>query len=239
MKLAFKNRSKIRPTAGYSYYHADRHLRHAQTGPKTKLKWEVWAVALMLLVVGLFLQFHGNKQDKQVSSTQPKTTISKKKVAAKPTTKVATPATTPAPSKCSGNTLPKFVLVSVSQRHLWACEGATQVHDSPVITGMEKLAADLTPRGTFKVYGKVTDTVLKGSDSTGSWNDPVSYWMPYLDNQYGTYGFHDATWRNPNEFGNVDPNSDNGSHGCVEMPLNDMAWLYNWAPVGTTLTVVD
>jgi lipoprotein-anchoring transpeptidase ErfK/SrfK len=102
---------------------------------------------------------------------------------------------------------------------------------------MEFLPADLTPRGTYHIYAKQTDTTLTGSDSTGSWNDPVKYWMPFLDNEHGTYGFHDATWRDNNEFGNVDPNSKDASHGCIELPLGASQWLYEWSPVGTTVTV--
>jgi lipoprotein-anchoring transpeptidase ErfK/SrfK len=102
---------------------------------------------------------------------------------------------------------------------------------------MENLPADLTPTGTYHIYAKQTDTTLTGSDSTGSWNDYVYYWMPFLDNQYGTYGFHDATWRPANAFGNVDPYSSKGSHGCVELPLATSKWLYNWSAVGTTVTI--
>jgi lipoprotein-anchoring transpeptidase ErfK/SrfK len=127
--------------------------------------------------------------------------------------------------------------VSVSQRHLWACSQSNVLYDSPVITGMQFLAADLTPVGTYHVYQKITNTTLRGSDSTGSWNDPVSYWMPFLDNQYGEYGFHDATWRPDSAFGNISPNSANASHGCVECPLATAAWLYSWVKVGTTVSI--
>jgi lipoprotein-anchoring transpeptidase ErfK/SrfK len=61
--------------------------------------------------------------------------------------------------------------------------------------------------------------------------------MPFLNNQHGTYGFHDATWRPDNEFGTVSPDSSEASHGCVELPLATSAWLYAWAPVGTTVTI--
>ena len=122
---------------------------------------------------------------------------------------------------------------------MWACNGSTQVYDSAVVTGMEQLPADLTPTGTYHIYAKETNLYLKGSDSTGSWNDYVYYWMPFLDNQYGAYGFHDATWRAPGDFGNIDPNSSKASHGCVELPLDTAKWLYNWAQIGTTVTVVS
>jgi len=153
------------------------------------------------------------------------------------TTDANTVQSAPKPDKCSTNTLGQNVIVSISERHMWACAGSASQYDSPVVTGIAYLAADLTPTGTYHVYGKLTDQTLKGCDSTGCWNDPVSYWMPFLDNQYGTYGFHDATWRADKDFGNIDPNSANASHGCVELPLAAAKWLYEWAPVGTTVTI--
>lgn len=144
----------------------------------------------------------------------------------------------PAPvTMCDGNSFAQLIVVSISQRHIWACNATTVLYDSPVVTGMENLAADLTPTGTYHIYAKETNLYLKGSDSTGSWNDYVYYWMPFLDNQYGVYGFHDATWRPDSAFGNISPYSSDASHGCVELPLATAKWLYNWAQVGTTLTI--
>lgn len=165
------------------------------------------------------------------------------------TKKTPTPAPAPAPAaavvappakstdNCAGNTLDKLALVSISQRHMWACEQGKTVYDSPVITGMNAYASTVTPPGTYHIYNKQTNTTLTGSDQSGSWSDPVSYWMPFLSNQYGTYGFHDATWRSNDAFGNTSPDSSDASHGCVELPLSTAAWLYNWAPVGTAVTI--
>lgn len=150
---------------------------------------------------------------------------------------------------CSGNTGGQDIIVSISKQHLWACEGAKSQYDSAVITGIELYPADLTPVGTYKIYGKQTDQTLAGHDSTGSWSDFVNYWMPFLDNQYGTYGFHDLTQsangangRADSDFGAVDINAPytaakHGSHGCVELPLATAKWLYNWAQVGTTVSI--
>lgn len=138
---------------------------------------------------------------------------------------------------CSSNSLSQLILVSIAQRHLWACAGSSVVYDSAVVTGMENLPADLTPVGTYHIYAKETDTYLQGHDSTGSWDDYVNYWMPFLDNQYGVYGIHDATWRASDAFGNISPYSSSASHGCVETPLATAAWIYKWAVVGTTVTV--
>lgn len=151
--------------------------------------------------------------------------------------KVNPPGATVVAGVCATNTLSQLVLVSISQRELWACQGTAVEYNSPVITGMSFLAADQTPTGTYHIYAKDTDVNLTGHDSTGSWDDFVYYWMPFLSNEYGVYGFHDATWRPANAFGNVSPDSSNASHGCVECPLSTAKWLFNWTEVGTTVTI--
>ncbi len=139
---------------------------------------------------------------------------------------------------CSNNSYEKSVVVSISRRHLWACNGSISVFNSPVITGNQTLASDLTPLGSYKVFGKYTHINLIGSNSSTSWNDPVNYWIPFLQNQYGQFGFHDAPWRIPSEFGNIAPYSTNASHGCVECPLKTAAWLHKWINVGTNVLIV-
>jgi lipoprotein-anchoring transpeptidase ErfK/SrfK len=191
--------------------------------------------AIAIGLAGLF----GTMQNRQTAAKSSTTTASKSTTqVAKPKTAAAAAATKlKEVNRCADNTLDKFILVDISERHLWACAGSKTAYQTPVITGMEKHASTLTPRGTYHIYAKKADTVLTGSDETGSWRDPVAYWMPFLDNQYGTYGFHDATWRSASEFGSVDPNTEDASHGCVELPLGASGWIYAWAGVGTTLTV--
>lgn len=222
---------------------------HYRPAPKrTRKKLSVHYLILgVLLCTGIGLGWHTATHTKSVTAAShqpPKTT---QKTAAKPqplqnsTDSPRATATTVQPKNtpCTGNTASKLIIVSISARHLWACAGSSQQYYSAVVTGMQNLAADLTPTGTYHIYGKQTDLHLKGSDSTGSWDDYVYYWMPFLHNQYGTYGFHDATWRNANDFGNIDPYSSQGSHGCVELPLATAKWIYNWAENGTTVSVVS
>lgn len=151
----------------------------------------------------------------------------------------AQPVKTNKVNHCASNTEAKSILISVGQRHLWACEGTEVVHDTAIITGNEQHPETLTPRGTYHIYAKQQNTTLTGTDTTGSWKRPVFYWMPFLDNQYGTYGFHDATWRKDSDFGSVDPNSNDASHGCPELSLVSQKWLYEWAPVKTSVVVQD
>lgn len=220
-------------------------------GERQKSKSRYLPVLLVILVIviasvfilakakpDLFSSINDSKTVQTVQQTKPaakeaSSTASTQKTTANTSTSTAATAV----NMCVGNNLDQFILVSISQRHLWVCDQTKQLYDSPVVTGMENLAADLTPTGTYHIYAKETDVYLKGSDSTGSWDDYVNYWMPFLNNQYGTYGFHDATWRPANAFGNISPYSSNASHGCVELPLATAKWLYNWAQIGTTLTV--
>ena len=67
----------------------------------------------------------------------------------------------------------------------------------------------------------------------------INYGMVY---SYYGYIVHDAWWRSWfGKYSNLphyDPISfNNGSHGCVNLPLDDMAWLFNWGSVGTPVLV--
>ena len=241
MNVTSLQHKTVRPgsLSGYAYYYSGRQARRAQAVPKkprSKLGLKVLATLLVVgVIIGVpLLRGEGITTSKQPTSTQPVIT---------PQTNPT--ATTPAAAlpqaqanQCAGNTQDKLIKVSVGQRHLWACQGDKVAHDTPVITGLETIPANHTPRGSYKIYAKQTNTTLKGSDARGSWNRPVHYWMPFLDNEHGTYGFHDATWKPNNAFGNVDPNtSDEASRGCVELPLGSSKWLYEWAPVHTPVIV--
>jgi lipoprotein-anchoring transpeptidase ErfK/SrfK len=189
--------------------------------------------ALFVVVVLAGFAFH------TLHTTKPKiVTVTTKTVASVSNAKQQTPSTTvkAAPNDCASNTLSQNLIVSINAQHLWACDNTTLEYDTAVITGAEPVN-DGTPIGTYQIYAKYTNQVLKGCDTTGCWSDPVSYWMPFLEGSDGPYGLHDATWRTASQFGNISPESDNGSHGCVELPLAAATWIYNWASVGTTVTI--
>lgn len=225
----------IRPGSliGYSYYHSDRRpvsvatARPARPLPRLHIQPKLWRWALVavlvlaVLIVGPLLRGTSNLITPAKSSS-------------------AVPAITAGSqttNHCAGNKLGQLVLVNIGQRHLWACQGSKTVYDSPVITGIQFYDSTMTPSGTYHISAKQTNLTLTGSDITGKWSDPVKYWLPFLTNPYGTYGFHDATWRPNSAFGNTNPASKDASHGCVELPLSTAQWLYGWAQVGTTVTI--
>lgn len=138
------------------------------------------------------------------------------------------------PNKCANNATGKLLLVSITQQHMWACNGTSLAKQSAVTTGTTVVTNgvdDSTPTGTWHIYGKHTNLYLRGSDANGSWNDYVQYWLPFD----GAVGFHDASWQTF-PFGNSQYHTD-GSHACVHLPTAVAAWVYGWAPIGTTVTV--
>ena len=100
-----------------------------------------------------------------------------------------------------------------------------------------------TVHGIFHVYLKQTPFTFISPWPPGSPfyypPSPVRYWMPFFEG----YGLHDAPWRSVYGPGTnlphyaTDPGEPVGSHGCVNIPLADMIWLWNWASVGTTVLV--
>jgi len=213
---------------GYNYYHSKRseqaELINQTRKPLNRTrKLSIVLVGLILIFTAIALKAN-NTAEKYISIPVSKTTP-------------AVSGTAVATNSCSSNKLSQEILVSLSQRHLWACNYQKILFSSPVVTGDSQYADTVTPAGTYQIYAKETGITLTGSDQISSWNDYVNYWMPFLDNSYGAYGLHDATWRANNEFGNIDPSSSNASHGCVELPLATAKWLYNWVNVGTTVQI--
>ena len=235
MKSSLEHKT-IRPgsLSEYSFYYSKRQPVKEISRPSasaTRLPFIKLLVVVLILVSGFAAYRHSSLSS---STPTPEPTASE-------ATKSAPAAVAKQPTnQCAGNNFDKMIKISISQRHLWACEGEKVAFPSAVITGYQKLPETETPLGTYKIYAKQMDTVLTGSDGLGSWRMPVDYWMPFLDNEHGTYGFHDATWRKPSEFGNIDPfTSKKASHGCIELPLGQSKQLYEWSPPGTVLTVVS
>ena len=115
--------------------------------------------------------------------------------------------------------------VYISEQKLYYFENDKLILTSDVVTGKK----DGTPRGNYKIIKKKKDVYLKGD----TFLDHVDYWMAFIG---GLYGIHDAQWRS--EFGgNI--YKKNGSHGCVNMPIDNMKKLYERAEVGTAVNIYD
>ena len=114
-----------------------------------------------------------------------------------------------------------YIEINLNTQHLWFYKKGELLVSTPFVSGCVA-ENNHTPTGVYAIYSKSADLYLVGP----TWRDWVSYWMPF----YGGYGLHDATWRD--EFGG-DIYLYEGSHGCVNLPLDAAGIIYKNAPVGT------
>ena len=122
------------------------------------------------------------------------------------------------------------VEISLSEQRIYVYQGAVLALVSPCVTG-SVAGGHSTPAGNYSIYYKERNRTLRGTNNDGSkYASFVSFWMPFN----GGIGLHDATWRG--SFGGEIYVS-GGSHGCVNMPYDRAAALYNIAYAGMPVHV--
>lgn len=120
-----------------------------------------------------------------------------------------------------------YVEVSIPLQHLWVYQNDVCVLDSPVVTGFEGIGR-FTPVGLNYVRGHLRNIELF-ADSF------VEYCMSFTTG--GQYCFHDADhWREPQEYGGITYQS-HGSGGCVNVPVWNMAHMYELVEDGTPVLI--
>jgi len=146
-----------------------------------------------------------------------------------PTARPVVPTPTPVPAPGAPG---KLIVVTLATQSLTAYENGKVVATTVVATGRPALP---TLTGTFHIKAKYTpyQFVSPWPKSSPYWYASawVKYAMLYED---GGYFIHDAPWRTVYGPG---ANLTNGTHGCVNVPLSTMSFLYKWASVGTTVVV--
>ena len=113
----------------------------------------------------------------------------------------------------------RWIDVDLTNQMVYAYEGETVVNSFVVSTGTW-----LTPTvtGKHKIYVKVRVQDMRGP---GYHLKDVPYVMFFS----GDYGLHGTYWHN--NFGTP------MSRGCVNLTIDDAAWLFDWASVGTVVNV--
>lgn len=120
----------------------------------------------------------------------------------------------------SGDIGNSYVEIDMGRQHLWFYKNGTLIAEGNVVTG--NIRDHATPAGVFKLKYKEKNATLKGP----GYEAPVTYWMPFNNG----IGMHDASWRG--EFGGNIYKS-NGSHGCVNQPINLAKTIFDNIQVGT------
>jgi hypothetical protein len=115
--------------------------------------------------------------------------------------------------------------VDLSAQRLTAYEGDTPVYHAPVATGKDGFN---TPTGTFAIYSKAPVEAMSGSMGGETWYVPNIPWVQYI---VGGVAFHGTYWHDRWGTGF------RLSHGCVNLNIDDAQWLYEWADIGTQVTI--
>lgn len=101
---------------------------------------------------------------------------------------------------------------------------------TPVVTGFYNVYD--TTKGFHYVLNKKENARLKGSAGNDTWDVMVNYWVAFT---YDGQGIHDSTWRYSGYGGEIYKRD--GSHGCVNTPLESMKKIYAKTYVGMPIIV--
>ncbi len=121
-----------------------------------------------------------------------------------------------------------YVDVDINNQMVSYFENNILVMQSPCVTGKTTAGRGM-PRGTYSIKTHIPGKTLRGP----TWKVWVDYWMRFTDSNIG---LHDATWRTAEEFGG-DTYVNHGSHGCVNLPHDFAAELFNKVNIGTKVVV--
>lgn len=125
-----------------------------------------------------------------------------------------------------------YAEVDLTNQVMYFVKDGQVVLQSDVVTGNPN-KGNATPQGVYSLAYKALDQTLRGEkkpDGTYEYETPVKYWMPFN----GGIGFHDASWQPT--FGGTRYQT-NGSHGCINMPTDAAAQLYDLISAGTPVVV--
>lgn len=114
-----------------------------------------------------------------------------------------------------------YVEIDLTNQHLYLFKDGNMVLETDFVSGNMSKPDCITPPGVFGLTYKTRNAVLRGAN----YETPVNYWMPFN----GNVGMHDATWRS--SFGGTIYLT-SGSHGCVNLPLNMAAAIYEYMSTG-------
>ncbi len=121
----------------------------------------------------------------------------------------------------------RYIDVDITNQRAALVDNGSVLWESDTVTGNVS-AGNSTPEGVFQITNKYNSITLMGEDASQSF---VYNWMGFIRS---TWGLHDATWRT--EFGG-DIYLTNGSHGCVNLPLEKANELYPLVQVGDVVVV--
>jgi lipoprotein-anchoring transpeptidase ErfK/SrfK len=130
----------------------------------------------------------------------------------------------------------KAVVIRLGAQTLTAYLNGKPVLTTPITSGRPTLP---TPIGSFSIEYRASPYVFTSPWPAGSpyWYPPtpVTWAMFFYDNDF----LHDDPLQPAGSYGAGSENGPYASHGCVHVPHQAMAFLYNWLPVGAQVIVAQ
>ena len=120
-----------------------------------------------------------------------------------------------------------YIEVSLDAQHLWLYKDGSLVAETDIVSGKPVKGRE-TYRGAWPIAYKASPYNLSSSEY--GYNVKVNYWMPFV---YGQ-GLHDASWQS--SFGG-NRYKTNGSHGCINLPKDQAALIYNTIDAGYPIII--
>lgn len=128
----------------------------------------------------------------------------------------------------NGDLTGTYVEVSLAKQKLWCYKDYELIVETDIVTG-QPTGDRATQRGCYAIDAKKSPATLGTMDVQG-YSSPVSWWCPFNGGQ----GLHDAPWRG--SFGGKIYKT-NGSHGCVNIPVDKMEAIYDAVEIGNAVIV--
>lgn len=113
----------------------------------------------------------------------------------------------------------RWIEIDLSEQHLFAWDGKDRTFSTVISTGK---AQTPTHPGIYTIQRKYPLDRMRGAD----YDVPNVPNVLYFDRGYALHG---AYWHN--NFGVPT------SHGCVNLPVGNAEWLFDWAKIGTPVII--
>ena len=125
-----------------------------------------------------------------------------------------------------------YIEIDLTNQHFWYYEKGKLLKDCDIVSGQTTSAARTTLPGVYKVWLKRTNYRMKDTNSDGdTWDTTCDYWTRVA---IVGIGLHDSQWRW--QFGgNI--YKWNGSHGCINMPLEYAKYVHDHVAMDTPVVM--
>ena len=126
-----------------------------------------------------------------------------------------------------------YIEISLTDQMMWYYQNGNLLLETPIVSGNVVANLETPSNGVWAVEYKATDYVMLGAlleDGSREYEALANYWIPFNNG----IGIHDIGWR---ETYGGDVYIQDGSHGCINTPLDKVAELYGLVDPGTKVVV--